>query len=273
MLDTPMRPIFELEEVASSTYRLVRPPTLGSRVLGSGIIAASVLSTSTTVETGFRPAALHATFVRAGVPEIPLELRIEPVHEGRSVALRLVRVVQVEPDERVVASCTIRFHRSAEVSAPAWESSPAGPVVAPGIGRREDAVVATMELLDGFDIRAAVVPGSVERRVMHPYWAKATVPVPDRPGVDEALVALLSDLGVSNDAASPELSFRERRRAVTLDHALWWHSPPSVDEWLLVDAAPVRGASGRGIARGTISTEDGTVVASFVQEVTMPAVR
>ena len=49
-------------------------------------------------------------------------------------------------------------------------------------------------------------------------------------------------------------------------HAVWFHGPSRVDRWLLyVQDSPVaRGA--RGLARGTIFTRDGELVASVAQE-------
>jgi len=52
----------------------------------------------------------------------------------------------------------------------------------------------------------------------------------------------------------------------SLDHAVWFHRPARVDEWLLFDVDPVSNFGSRGLARGTMHTRDGTLVASIAQE-------
>jgi acyl-CoA thioesterase-2 len=55
-------------------------------------------------------------------------------------------------------------------------------------------------------------------------------------------------------------------QAASLDHAVWFHRPFRVDEWLLyaMDAPATAGA--RGFTRGSLFTRDGALVASTVQE-------
>ena len=52
----------------------------------------------------------------------------------------------------------------------------------------------------------------------------------------------------------------------SLDHALWFHRPFRMDEWLLyvTDSPAAHGA--RGFSRGSIFTRDGRLVASVAQE-------
>jgi len=52
----------------------------------------------------------------------------------------------------------------------------------------------------------------------------------------------------------------------SLDHAIWFHAPLRVDDWLLyVQDSPVA-AGARGYARGSIYTRQGRLVASAAQE-------
>ncbi|HXH77449.1 acyl-CoA thioesterase [Nocardioides sp.] len=52
----------------------------------------------------------------------------------------------------------------------------------------------------------------------------------------------------------------------SLDHAMWFHRPAPVDEWLLYVQRAMAADSGRGAASGAFFTTDGTHVASVVQE-------
>jgi acyl-CoA thioesterase-2 len=52
----------------------------------------------------------------------------------------------------------------------------------------------------------------------------------------------------------------------SLDHAMWFHRPFRADEWLLYAQDTPSASGGRGLARGSIFTREGTLVASVVQE-------
>jgi acyl-CoA thioesterase-2 len=54
--------------------------------------------------------------------------------------------------------------------------------------------------------------------------------------------------------------------AASLDHAMWFHRPFRADRWLLYAQDSPSASGARGLARGELYTEDGTLVVSVVQE-------
>jgi hypothetical protein len=52
----------------------------------------------------------------------------------------------------------------------------------------------------------------------------------------------------------------------SLDHAMWFHRPFRVDEWLLYDQWTPSTSDARGLAMGQIYTQDGRLVVTVVQE-------
>jgi acyl-CoA thioesterase-2 len=52
----------------------------------------------------------------------------------------------------------------------------------------------------------------------------------------------------------------------SLDHAMWFHRPFRVDDWLLYSLDSPTAQNARGLARGLIYTRDGKLVASVAQE-------
>jgi len=57
-----------------------------------------------------------------------------------------------------------------------------------------------------------------------------------------------------------------RVEQASLDHGMWFHRSFRMDHWLLyVQQSPVA-AEGRALARGSLFTRDGALVASVVQE-------
>jgi acyl-CoA thioesterase-2 len=52
----------------------------------------------------------------------------------------------------------------------------------------------------------------------------------------------------------------------SLDHAMWWHRPARVDEWLLYVQSSPSSQGGRGLTAAKVYAQDGTLVASIAQE-------
>jgi acyl-CoA thioesterase-2 len=66
------------------------------------------------------------------------------------------------------------------------------------------------------------------------------------------------------DRAAIEAS--EGRFIASLDHSVWFHSSPRVDQWHLYDVACLAYAGGRGLTLGQVFSADGAHVATFTQE-------
>jgi acyl-CoA thioesterase-2 len=52
----------------------------------------------------------------------------------------------------------------------------------------------------------------------------------------------------------------------SLDHAMWFHRPFRVDEWLLFAIDSPSASNSRGFTRGNFFSQEGELVASVVQE-------
>jgi acyl-CoA thioesterase-2 len=52
----------------------------------------------------------------------------------------------------------------------------------------------------------------------------------------------------------------------SLDHAVWFHRPIRLDDWVLYDLRPISNAGSRGLVYGTFHSRDGVLAASVAQE-------
>ena len=99
-------------------------------------------------------------------------------------------------------------------------------------------------------------------------WFRLTGPVGDAPVLHRALLAYASDFQLLGTATFPHgISYYQPNvQMASLDHALWFHRPFRVDDWLLysLDSPSAQGA--RGLARGQIFDRSGRLVASTAQE-------
>ena len=60
--------------------------------------------------------------------------------------------------------------------------------------------------------------------------------------------------------------FDRRLNIASLDHAMWFHRPFRLDEWLLYVADSPSASEARGYVRGQIFNQAGDLVASTTQE-------
>ena len=76
----------------------------------------------------------------------------------------------------------------------------------------------------------------------------------------------MSDMGVVGGARAPGSSLPPRFMGASLDHAVWFHRPARADEWLLFSVDPVTNFGSRGLAKGSLHTRDGVLIATISQE-------
>ena len=117
----------------------------------------------------------------------------------------------------------------------------------------------------------ASIPGArstktvVDNWPIQPMWFRSREPIEDDPLVRACALTFISDVGLVPTARPPGEEL-PGGGAASLDHALWLHRPFDPQQWHLYDAEAISHNDARGLARGSIIGEDGTLVASVVQE-------
>ncbi|MEO7013426.1 MAG: acyl-CoA thioesterase II, partial [Dokdonella sp.] len=99
-------------------------------------------------------------------------------------------------------------------------------------------------------------------------WFRLVDQVPESPVLHRSLLAYASDFHLVGTTTFPHaISYLQPNvRMASLDHAMWFHRPFRVDEWLLYSCDSPSAQHSRGLARGMIFTRDGVLVASTAQE-------
>jgi acyl-CoA thioesterase-2 len=99
-------------------------------------------------------------------------------------------------------------------------------------------------------------------------WFRTIAPVADDLALHQSILAYASDFGLLGTSMLPHgVSFAQKGMQVaSIDHAIWFHRPFRVDEWLLYDMDSPSASQGRGFNRGNIYNQNGELVASVVQE-------
>ncbi|PKK15145.1 acyl-CoA thioesterase II [Thermomonospora sp. CIF 1] len=252
--------MFTLQPLEGDAFLAESPAVGRERLFGGQVAAQSLRAACLTVDPARPPHSLHVYFIRPGAIGEPLRLEVNRTRDGRSFSTRHVTACQGgKPILEMVAS----FHDPE----PGHDWQPSPPEGVPGPEELEP--VTTDRLLRHllpFEIRM-VRPGRPRRPFLlrHPFWIRVNAPVGDDPALHACLITYLSDMGVVPSAVAPGTR-GSVQMAVSLDHALWFHRPARVDQWLLYWTRPASNSGSRGLAHGTLHTRDGTLVASVAQE-------
>ena len=99
-------------------------------------------------------------------------------------------------------------------------------------------------------------------------WIRANGAVPEDLRIHQYLLGYASDFNFLPVALQPHgVGFLEPGMQVaTIDHSMWFHRPFNINDWLLYSVESTSASSARGFVRGEFYTQDGTLVASTVQE-------
>jgi acyl-CoA thioesterase II len=269
----------DLEPIEVNLFRGRSPQVGWQRVFGGQVIGQALVAACRTVEAVAErpPHSLHAYFLLAGDPKVPIIYEVDRIRDGRSFTTRRVVAIQ---HGHAIFSMSVSFHADE-----------------PGLDHRSEmpAVPGPEELPSDAEIRQRVLPmmpdpvrryyereRPIELRPVEferylgkkfpdgrfHVWIRTTGPLPDGAAIHQCVLAYASDLMLLDAALIPHgrTVFEKTIMAASLDHALWFRRPFRADDWLLYAQDSPSAAGARGFARGLIFTRAGVLVASVAQE-------
>lgn len=257
------------------------PPASPPRVFGGQLVAQALAAAGRTVPGNVPPHSLHAQFLDAGDPAEPLTYRVVSLRDGG----RAVRGVLVEQGGRDLCHVVASFappHPGPERQppAPARIEPPADPVP-PGASEETRRWMRGLREVIPLDVRFAELPprDAVARGATGPARQRVLVrsadPLPDASLVHACALAYASDLLLLSTALAPHglLMGAVGVRAVSLDHAVWFHAPVRADDWLYHELGSDWAGDGRALCRGRIHDGAGRLAATVMQEGTVRLLR
>jgi len=249
--------------------------TYGGHFLGQATAAALA-----TIEPERHVHSLHGYFLRAGQPGKPYSLRVERIRDGRSFCSRRVQVSQDDGRiqfELLLSAAVPEDGPTLDPEPPTGFADLPDPTSLP----TQPELMAGLDPLPlpeawalrdyGLDIRTVNAPWSPDGpsplggiRL----WVRADGTLGNDHHLQAAVMAYQSDESLADNIAvpwgatwgSPGVIF------VSLDHAMWFHRPFDLNDWLLVDQQPITVGGGRGLATGNVYDRHGSMVVSFTQE-------
>ena len=279
-----MKPILEdlvrllaLERIDTNLFRgesrdIGTHRVFGGQVLGQALAAANLTTEDRDVHS------LHAYFLREGDHEAPIVYQVDRQRDGRSFSNRRVVAIQ---HGRPILNLAASFQRPEE----GLEHQVEFPEV-PDPEELTDIAEYQRELLAEvpanqlprqfllerpFEFRPVYPPQFIDLKPRPPrqmVWLKAVDRLPDDEDLHRNMLAYVTDYYLLATVLRPHaLSlFAPNLQVASLDHALWFHRPFRLDDWLLYSIESPNASGARGLARGQIFRRDGVLVADVVQE-------
>jgi acyl-CoA thioesterase-2 len=269
----------DLEPLGEDRFRGDSRDTGAPSVYGGQVVAQALVAAERTIE-GRVPHSLHAYFLLPGDQAAPIEYRVERTRDGGSFSAR--RVVAVQGDRTIfVTMVSLQApedgleHAAAMPEVPPPEALPSFAelrerwLADADAGAVDPRVAAVLRAGRAFEFRPVDPMNPLRPAPREPRqaaWFRAAGRVPDDARLHRALLAYASDTALAGTPLRPHGLAWPRTRLASIDHALWFHRPARVDEWLLyaMDSPSAQGA--RGLARGLVFDRGGRLVASVAQE-------
>jgi acyl-CoA thioesterase II len=268
--------LLDLEPVEYNIYR-GRNRDIGSgRVFGGQVMAQALVAAQRTVDDDRVAHSMHGYFILPGDLDAPIVYFVDRLRDGRSFATRRVTAIQ---HGQAIFNMSASFHRietgiehqSAMPDVPPPEALTSElELIRAGAERIPEAVRPVLTQDRPLDFRPVDADpfDATPRAPVRQLWLRAAGRMPDDTLSHQAVLAYASDYGLLATAIQPHgLTIRDPRlQAATLDHAIWFHRPLRMDDWLLYSMDSPAAAGARGFTRGTVFTREGKLVASVTQE-------
>jgi acyl-CoA thioesterase-2 len=268
--------LLKLERIEDNIFRGDSRDIGSAQVFGGQVLGQALSAAQHTVEDRVAH-SLHAYFLRRGDMNAPIVYEVDRARDGGSFSTRRVVAIQ---HGRPIFNLAASFqnpepglsHQADKPDVPGPEGlQDLGDVARQHIDKLPEKLRRFMTEKRPFEFRP-VEPVSLGISEPKPpakhVWIKAVEALPDDLALHQNLLAYVSDFELLGTSTLPHgLPFGQGRVIMaSLDHALWFHREFRIDEWLLYAMDSPNAAGARGFARGQLFSEDGTLVASTVQE-------
>ena len=269
--------LLDLERIEVNLFR-GQVQDLGWGTLFGGHVLSQALHAAALTVPEDRPIhSLHSYFLRRGDVTTPVIYDVDRIRDGKSFTTRRVVAIQ---NGRPIFNLSASF----QIDEPGFSHQAEMPEA-----KGPDGLQSTRELALEW---AADMPARVRDRVAYErpieirpvwplnprkpdprparkqIWMRAVGPLPDTPAVHRYLLAYASDFELLGTSVLPHgvSGLTAGMQMASLDHAMWFHRPFRMDEWLLYVIESPSASGARGLGRGQFFTRAGELVASTAQE-------
>ncbi|WNN45391.1 MULTISPECIES: acyl-CoA thioesterase II [Winslowiella] len=269
--------LLKLEKLEEGLFR-GQSEDLGLRqVFGGQVVGQALYAAKQMVPADRMIHSFHSYFLRPGDSQKPIIYDVETLRDGNSFSARRVSAIQ---NGQPIFYMTASFqspesgyeHQNSMPQVPGPENLPSETDIAIQLAefipeKAREKFLAEKPL----EIRPVKFHNPLQGHVDLPerqVWFRANGQMPEDIRIHQYLLGYASDFNFLPVALQPHgKGFLESGMQVaTIDHSMWFHRPFDLNQWLLYNVVSTSASGARGFVRGEFYTQDGTLVASTVQE-------
>ena len=272
-------------EVFDLAFTATTQPCPWPKAYGGDMVAQALVAASRSVTDDKSMHSMHSYFMRPVDIGAEVRYEVEVLRDGRGYSTRQVRGFQNGKPVYVCMASFAAGEPSGSFQAPMPAGIPGPETLPTSAAYLADRTGGTMTETSkaywsggrSFDMRH--VPGPVyltvegERSPHQAIWVKPYDTLRPVEGLtdrqrDAAALAYVCDYTILEPALRVlGLAWADEGLVTaSLDHAMWFHRPIAMDDWLLYAQEAVSVEDGRGTGLGRFFTTDGVLVATVVQE-------
>jgi acyl-CoA thioesterase II len=269
--------LITLEKKGENTFQGQNFQTSWGRVFGGQVLAQSLHAAYQTVPKDRFAHSLHGYFILGGNLDLPITYEVDVIRDGKSFTTRRVVAFQ---ESRAIFNMSASFQLEQngvnhQFSMPNYippekllsdleqlEVQNTDPKVYDRFKKIKP------EVIEFRPVEKLTLRDDIDAPAESNYWFRSKEITPFGLDLQHQLLAYISDYGLLRTATLPhkkELS-QGPTFYTSIDHALWFHRPFSLQEWLLYAMDSPSASNSRGFSRGSIFDREGLLVASSAQE-------
>lgn len=280
--ESDLAALLTLEAVAPLRYRnRYGDPNENGRSYGGQLLAQALMAASASVPDDRPVTAMQFLFLQGAVHDVPLDLQVTKLQDGKRFSSRHVRGVQ--PGERTVLDAHVTY---AAASPSPSHAAPTTALEQPHtlqcLGEMPSKWSAALGAIGPYsmaerkclDFRLADSENTLAslNQPRARYWIRTRLESSSS-RLHEGAFAYLCDWWLNfSSIGSHALELRAEGRRVymaSLNHNIWFHRPFRADGWLHFDTESASAGGGRGLSIARIHDEQGVLVATASQECLM----
>jgi acyl-CoA thioesterase-2 len=238
-----------------------------------GHLAGQALMAASRTAPGRTPHSVHVYYLRAGDAQRPVDFQVVRSRDGGTLSARQITARQ---DGAVLLEALASF--STAVDGLDYHAPMADTPYPESLLPVQEQLAPYADELGGywvrsqpFDLRYVDPPPRLALELPGPSprirtWWRPTESVPDDQVLHSCLLTYLSgttmlETAITMRRATPITTFN-----ALIDHALWFHRPVDLSDWVLSDQFSPSAIGGRGLATATMYNRTGEVVCIATQE-------
>lgn len=269
--------LFDLEKLEENIFKGESQDIGTPQVFGGQVLSQALYAASQTVAEKRSVHSLHAYFLRPGDVNASIVYQVDHALDGRSFSNR--RIIAVQHGKQIFnMTASFQIHEKGLAHHATMPHVP-GPDGIPDfqdirqeeIEKYPETIQRLLRHRHPFFVR--IVPGEdgggQQLESVKYFWMKSIEALDDDPGLHQRLLAYMSDyqlLATATLLHGDVSVMRGNLQMASIDHAMWFHRPCRVDEWLLFSNDSPSASGARGFARGQIFDQAGVLLASTAQE-------